>query len=106
MSHTLYAPGDVDPTIGIDPTCNAEHEGWLCTWAPDHKHPQHVAGGGRTVFAVWDGERDPRDVALDAIREWATDTAALVPADDDDEVTEAIRTAGAEVLAILATVNR
>lgn len=53
----MYQVGDLDPTIyarqGFG-TCDAPIDGgYVCTWDFGHAHPQHVAGNGRRVVAVW-----------------------------------------------------
>lgn len=52
-----YHVGDPDPTPEEGPSCSAEHEGWGCTWPPNHYPLPHVAGGafatGNRIMAVW-----------------------------------------------------
>ena len=44
--------GDLDPTAGL--LCLAQDgRGHFCTWPVGHTDPQHVAGAGRFIVAVW-----------------------------------------------------
>ena len=47
--------GDPDPTNVLDGLCcDEQKEGrFRCTLAPGHVYPQHIAGDGFTVCAVW-----------------------------------------------------
>lgn len=49
----VFKEDDPDPTPDTYPFCNAERDGYSCTWRPGHSHPQHVAGTGAIVAAVW-----------------------------------------------------
>jgi len=50
-----YSVGDPDPTPdGSENLCEAQRDGLVCTWPADHDHPQHVAGAGDEIVAVWD----------------------------------------------------
>jgi hypothetical protein len=54
----FYKVGDPDPTPDDGPWCRAEAKpgdpnGYYCTWAQGHGHPQHVAGNTYRVVAVW-----------------------------------------------------
>jgi hypothetical protein len=56
-----YRPGDPDPNRDVpharrSPHCPAEAGGFSCTRLAGHRAPQHVAGTGRLVAAVWTGD--------------------------------------------------
>ena len=52
---TTYRRGDLDPTpkLSVFESCPAESDNFSCTWPLGHSHPQHIAGGDRTVQYVW-----------------------------------------------------
>ncbi len=54
-----YRVGDPDPTPDGNDPCGARDPNGVgvCTWPRGHQHPQHVAGTGDHVGAVWDVEK-------------------------------------------------
>jgi hypothetical protein len=62
LDQPVYAVGDEDPTLIPSPTaigCRATTgDGrYSCTWPTSgHEHPQHVAGTGAEIVAVWTAE--------------------------------------------------
>jgi hypothetical protein len=60
VTPVVYRVGDPDPTPGAaysgGPCCSAKDpdgNGLGCSWPIGHTHPQHVAGTGISVVAVW-----------------------------------------------------
>ena len=56
---TFYKVGDPDPASLLEgPCCGKQKQGRLramfrCTLLPKHSFPQHIAGDGLIVCAVW-----------------------------------------------------
>lgn len=68
--YQLYSVGDTDPTSDrSDIMCGAEERPLtgMCTWVYGHDHPQHVAGDGSVVVAVWTEPRR-RAVSIEVAR--------------------------------------